>query len=135
MILDIYRLEHSQTEGNRGVQMLNGKFVGFSIELPDKDNQPFKSRIPAGNYIAKKKKSKKFNRICWYIQDVPGRTKIILNHKGNSARDFSGCIGLGSEPYGDFHGERGVTYTSGTCSKFMELTKDVEVLSVKIVDC
>lgn len=134
MILDIYRMEHSKTKGNRGTQLLNGEFVGFSIELPDKNNEPFKSRIPAGNYVAKKKKSKKFG-LCWWLQDVPGRTKIILNHKGNSARDFSGCIGLGELPFDDFHGERGVTYTSGTCRKFMELTKDVEVLSVKIVDC
>ncbi len=134
MRLEIFRFEHSTTQGNRGTQMLDGKFIGYSIECPNLDNIPFKSRIPEGNYIAKKQKSKNHG-LCWFIQDVPGRTEIILNHKGNSARDFQGCIGLGFEPYHDFDGERGVTYTLQSCKTFMNLTKDVEALHVKIIDC
>ncbi|MCP4671573.1 MAG: hypothetical protein GY857_09725 [Desulfobacula sp.] len=134
MKLQIFRFEHSKTQGNRGIQMLDGEFIGFSIECPDQYNLPFISRILPGRYIAKKQKSTRHG-YCWFIQDVPNRTAIILNHKGNSARSFSGCVGLGREPHNDFEGERGVTYTASCCKQFLDMTKHLEELEVEIIDC
>ncbi len=134
MKLEILRFEHSEKQGNRGVQMLNGEFIGFSIECPNKYNTPFKSRVPAGNYVALKTMTGNHG-LCWVLQNVPGRTDIIINHSGNSARDFSGCTGLGRSPYPDFKGERGVTHTGSTCKQFWDLTKHLDELLVEIVDC
>ena len=134
MKLSIYRFEHSINEGNRGIQYLDREFIGVSIECPNNYNIRYLSRIPAGNYIAKKIETDNHG-LCWVLQNVPGgRTYIILNHPGNSARDFSGCIGIGRYPHNDFKGERGVTHTTPTCKQFWDLTKHIDELKVSIID-
>jgi hypothetical protein len=134
MHLKIYRFEHSKTQGNRGVQFLDNEFIGFSIECPDQYNIPFKSRVLPGEYLARKVRSTSHG-LCWVLQNVPDRTWIIINHKGNSKRNFKGCVGIGRTPYGDFKGERGVTHTKATCARFMGLTENIDELKVTIIDC
>ncbi|OED34078.1 hypothetical protein AB832_08225 [Flavobacteriaceae bacterium (ex Bugula neritina AB1)] len=65
----------------------------YTIERPWLDNTPFKSCIPEGDYVCKKYTSKRFPDV-WEIEDVPGRTHILL-HQGNFVEDVVGCIAVG----------------------------------------
>ena len=68
-------------------------FSCSTLELPDKGNEPFISRILAGIYIVKKRYSKKHK---WHLEilNVPGRTNILI-HALSFYKDTSGCIGVG----------------------------------------
>lgn len=72
-----------------------------TLELPDRDNQPNRSRIPAGRYRCLWQRThSKGMRYC--LQGVPGRSGILI-HAGNWAGDVEkglrsdtqGCILLG----------------------------------------
>ena len=65
----------------------------WTIELPWKDNEVRVSCIPAGTYTVKQHTSPSKGS-CFEIQDVPGRTHILL-HVANWAKDVLGCIGPG----------------------------------------
>lgn len=66
----------------------------YTIELPDLDNECKISCIPERKYKVDKITSPKFG-MCFYLNDVPGRTGILI-HKGNYASgkqvDTLGCI-------------------------------------------
>ena len=57
----------------------------FLLELPWRNNQPNFSRIPGMEYLVKWHKSPRFGE-CWWIQDVPHRSEILI-HPGNLAGD------------------------------------------------
>lgn len=61
-----------------------------TLELPWKDNHRNISCIPAGVYEVKPYSSAKFKNV-WELQDVPGRSKILI-HAGNTVDDIEGCI-------------------------------------------
>jgi len=64
-----------------------------TIELPWRLNEPEISAIPAGTYFAKLGDFKgKYPN--YEIQNVNGRTHIEI-HRGNTVKDFLGCVGLG----------------------------------------
>ena len=65
----------------------------YTLELPDKDNQKFISRIPAGIYECKKRWSLKFGSHI-QVLDVPNRTWILI-HRGNYFFNSTGCIIVG----------------------------------------
>lgn len=79
-------------------------FSSLSLELPDRNNTPMISRIPAGVYPAAWVESARFKRTLYRLQNPPGRTGILI-HPANFAGDkdaglyseLSGCIALGSE--------------------------------------
>jgi len=70
----------------------------YTLESPDKDNQPNISCIPVGNYTCKPYDSLKHSDV-YEVCDVPGRTHILI-HIGNYPKDTKGCIlpGMGVEP-------------------------------------
>lgn len=68
-------------------------YKAVALELPDRDNQTNISRIPAGDYTVKKRRSKKYSN-HFHVMDVEGR-KLILIHPGNFYYDTRGCILLG----------------------------------------
>lgn len=70
-------------------------FHCYTLELPDKGNQRRISRIPAGEYIVKKRYSKKY-KWHFHIQDVPNRDFILIHH-GNYYTDILGCVLVGSD--------------------------------------
>lgn len=74
-------------------ELLIGHRVYQTIERPWLNNIPFKSCIPEGEYLVKAYSSKKFPDV-WELQDVPGRSKILI-HVANFATDVHGCIGVG----------------------------------------
>jgi len=69
-------------------------FQCYTLELPDLDNECKVSCIPEKTYTVDKITSPKFG-MCFYLNDVPGRTAILI-HKGNFAAgnsvDTLGCI-------------------------------------------
>ena len=77
-------------------------FSCVTLELPDRQNRPMISRIPAGEYRVEWNHSKRFKRDLYRVQDVPGRVGILI-HPANFAGDescdwdceLSGCIALG----------------------------------------
>jgi hypothetical protein len=67
----------------------------YTMELPWLNNRKFKSCIPAGKYIIKKRWSPKHKHHL-HIKNVPGRTWILI-HPFNYIKETQGCVGPGSE--------------------------------------
>jgi len=84
-----------------GELFLNGERMCDTLENPWKDNQRNISCIPEGEYkvrlrLARESATRDYLHLL--VQDVPNRDWILF-HRGNSAKDTSGCIlvGLGSQ--------------------------------------
>lgn len=89
MKLELYRTYFK--EGTNGVLFINGRFFGFTIELPWRDNEKQVSCIPEGIYDVAPRYSKRFKHHL-HVMHVPKR-RYILIHGGNDAkRDLRGCI-------------------------------------------
>jgi hypothetical protein len=88
-------------ESTVGELFLNGERMCDTLENPWKDNQRNISCIPEGEYkvrIRLARESATRDYLHLLVQDVPSRDWILF-HRGNSAKDTSGCIlvGLGSQ--------------------------------------
>lgn len=79
----------------QGYLSLNGKVVGYSLELPYVGNHDSASSIHPGTYIGKVKEG---GRLGWRIEllDVEDRTNIQI-HVGNIRDDSRGCILVGKD--------------------------------------
>lgn len=81
-------------EGTLSLGMLadGAQRLGFwqFIELPWRNNQPNRSCIPAGTYVARVVWSPKFKRYVYRLEDVPDRTDVEI-HPSN----FAGDVDLG----------------------------------------
>ena len=84
-----------------GELFLNGERMCDTLENPYINNQKNISCIPEGEYkvrlrLARESASRDYLHLL--VQDVPNRDYILF-HRGNSAKDTSGCIlvGLGSQ--------------------------------------
>lgn len=65
-----------------------------TLELPWRDNEPFKSCIPDGRYDVRRKSSRRFGE-TWEVLNV-SRREAILFHAGNTTKDTEGCILIGT---------------------------------------
>ena len=88
-------------ESTIGELFLNGERMCDTLELPWKDNQRSISCIPEGVYkvrLRTARESATRDYLHLLVQDVPNRDWILF-HRGNSAKDTSGCIlvGLGTQ--------------------------------------
>ena len=88
-------------ESTIGELFVNGERMCDTLENPYINNQRSISCIPEGEYkvrlrLARESASRDY--LPRLIQDVPNRDYILF-HRGNSAKDTSGCIlvGLGSQ--------------------------------------
>ena len=84
-----------------GELFLNGERMCDTLENPWKDNQRNISCIPEGEYKVRLRLARESATRDYLhppVQDVPDRDWILF-HRGNSAKDTSGCIlvGLGSQ--------------------------------------
>ena len=84
-----------------GELFLNGERICDTLENPWQDNQRNISCIPEGEYpvrlrLARESASRDYLHLL--VQEVPNRDWILF-HRGNTAKDTSGCIlvGLGSQ--------------------------------------
>ena len=84
-----------------GELFLNGERMCDTLENPWKNNQRNISCIPEGEYpvrlrLARESGSRDYLHLL--VQEVPNRDWILF-HRGNTAKDTSGCIlvGLGSQ--------------------------------------
>lgn len=102
-------------------------FKCYTVELPWKSNERYKSCIPEGKY-----------EMIWYDSPSFGHTlaieggtvslhesshydrSFILFHGGNWPRNFNGCIGLGEE-FRCIQGDIGVSSSNKTVKKFLNL--------------
>ena len=131
----------STDEGTFGTFRLesNGALEWHSLELPDRDNLPRVSSIPAGTYIARLAWSEHFQRQLYHLQNVPGRDAVEI-HPANFAGDVSkgfrsdllGCVTLGTdvgELQVDGHPQRAVLNSKIAFEEFMTAAagEDLEI--------
>lgn len=95
----------------------------FTLELPDRNNQPDVSCIPPGIYDYYKRESPK-NGPVLELRDVPERTYIQI-HAGNFTRQIQGCILVGdSVKYLDGDDVPDVTNSRNTLQKVLDAAGD-----------
>ena len=91
-------------ESTMGELFLNGERMCDTLENPWKDNQRNISCIPEGEYkvrLRRARESATRDYLHLLVKDVPNR-KWILFHRGNTAKDTSGCILVGFASKQDF---------------------------------
>lgn len=83
-----------------GYLIVDGAARLYTLELPDGNNAPFVSSIPAGNYSAQINKLHNDNGLHWRLEliGVRGRDRVQI-HIGNEAvfKDTKGCILVGKD--------------------------------------
>ncbi|MCK5613135.1 hypothetical protein KAR91_65280 [Candidatus Pacearchaeota archaeon] len=127
----------SSAQGNLGI-WVTSDFEARTIELPWKDNRPNVSCIPAGQYSAVYRYSKKFKHHYW-IQNVMDRG-WILTHNGVWAGDTElgykthshGCVIMGKY-HGIYQGQDAVLVSRATLRAFMNFMNR-EPFNLKIFD-
>lgn len=93
---------------------------GFTLELPDRNNQTSISRINPGEYTCERRYSSKYGH-HFHVLDVEGRDYILIHH-GNYYTNTSGCILVG-DSITDINsdGHRDVTSSKKTMSLLNDL--------------
>jgi hypothetical protein len=91
-----------------------------TLELPWRNNEYRKSRIPSGTYEVIPRKSPRFNE-HYHVKNVVGRSYILI-HSGNYNTDTAGCILVGRR-HTDINGDgmRDVTSSRNTLNELLEL--------------
>jgi len=97
-----------------GVLESNDGLMCYTIERPWLDNKRNISSIPTGEYTCMPYSSQRYKNV-WELQDVPGRSKILI-HVANTASDVQGCIGVG-DSIGSLGGKRAVLNSRVTLDK------------------
>ena len=107
-----------------------GDFQCFTLELPDLDNAPNISCIPAGRYRVTKYQSPSKGSVL-LLHGVEGRTYIEI-HAGNFTRQIEGCILTGDGiKYLDGDSIPDVTNSKNTLKKLLSLVPDETVIEIK----
>lgn len=115
---------YSPTE-TLGVWKFPDGTVFYTVELPDKHNEPQVSCIPEGTYTLKQRVSGIVSRTTkgkytsgWEVTNVPNRTYIMV-HIANTVNDLNGCIGVGSA-HGRVGGLMGVVNSRAAFDQLMK---------------
>ncbi|MEJ1934146.1 DUF5675 family protein [Nostoc sp. NIES-2111] len=90
-------------QGVNGVLYLNDQQVCYTIELPWQNNQRYISCIPEGSYPVVKRYSQRFG---WHlhVQQVPGRSWILIHPANHAIKELQGCIAPVTELTGEGRG-------------------------------
>jgi hypothetical protein len=78
-------------KGTNGALFINDQFMGFTIELPWKENVKRVSCIPEGVYELKPRYSDKFKHHL-VLQNVPKRSLILMHPANDANKELQGCI-------------------------------------------
>jgi len=127
-VVEIIRIDECQTiidvtDGTFGVLRINKGVFCVTLEPRDELNAPFKSSIPAQQYMCERKLSPKFGE-TFCIRNVPGRDNVLF-HAGNFVGDTEGCILLG-EYFGKLRGNRAINNSGRTFGAFMAVMEGIE---------
>lgn len=90
MQIELIRQYHEK--GTNGELFLKGKKIGYTIELPWKNNQRRVSCIPEGSYKLRKRYTTRFGWHC-LVEDVNGRDAILIHAFNDALKESKGCIG------------------------------------------
>ena len=104
---------------------INGEHFCYSLELPNKNNEPFISRIPEGTYKCLPYSSKKYPDVV-ELQNVKNRSKVLI-HAGNYPKNTQGCILLGNTFKKNYVG--GSKKTLQEFFKKTSLTFEIEIIN------
>lgn len=128
----IFRTETGDT-GTFGRLVMDDGWRCVTGELPWRDNQPGRSCIPTGTYLAELFQSPKHGP-CYLLQGVPRRSDVEIhsaNWMGDKAKGFRcqllGCIALGDH-VGDLIGQRAVLKSKFAVESFMARTAGDPIL-------
>jgi len=131
------RLETSD-HGTFGRVLFDGKSL-FTGELPDKDNAPNVSCIPAGTYKVAWTFSPAFKRFMYLVTNVPGRSGIRI-HSANFMGEkpphhcqLYGCIAMGKK-LGAMDGQKAVLI-SATATREFENAMERKPFELEILPC
>ncbi len=89
LVLCLRRTYHEG--GTNGSLSIAGKEICKTIELPWRDNRRNASCIPEGRYRLGLYPSRKFG-MRLLVQDVPGRSGILIHAANHAATELRGCI-------------------------------------------
>lgn len=125
-----------------------GDEVRFTGELPNNDNTPNYSCIPAGKYAVAWTYSPAFKRMMYLVTKVKGRsgirihsanlmgdkrkTHIVNGHTVNYKQQLYGCIALG-ERLGHIKGQRALLISRPAISA-LERWADGDTFELEIID-
>lgn len=110
-----------------GELYLDNEFLCYTLELPYRDNQQFRSCIPVGKYGLEARGSDKFGK-TYEVENVPTRTDIIF-HRGNFPKDTKGCILVG-----DSKGKNSVNNSRKTMRILRERLRGYDSLELTVRD-
>lgn len=87
-----FQLQRTYFEkGTNGALFLQGKFLGFAIELPWKQNEKRVSCIPEGKYELVPRYSQKFKHHL-LLKNVEKRSLILIHPANDALKELAGCI-------------------------------------------
>ena len=128
-MLELIRLEKSQTSGVFGVLKIFGECFCTTLEPPDLDNMQGVSCIPAGQYMCEFRVSPRFGE-TFEIMSVPDRTNVLF-HAGNTIEHTHGCVLLG-QSFGKLRYERAILNSGQTFRNFKDRLAGLSRVSLTI---
>jgi RHS repeat-associated protein len=102
-----------------GTITINGQGMGYTLELPYRNNQTDISSIPTGDYLGEIH-TRPNGDVVVRINGVPGRTDILI-HIGNYPSDTNGCILPGTSQGPDFVGS-----SAAAMENIMEMIQGIQ---------
>ncbi len=87
--------------------------------------------IPEGDYTVRRT-TKPIHGICFEVMNVPDREGILF-HKGNTAADVDGCIGVGLG-FTEFTNGPGIAQSAMGYSRFLRFLNGVQEFHLKIIN-
>src|SRR5262245_1146231 len=78
-------------EGTNGELFHLGELVCYTIELPWRKNERGRSCIPEGRYRLKRRYSERYGYHL-LVQEVPGRSLILVHPANDAAKELQGCL-------------------------------------------
>lgn len=135
--LVLERLETSD-HGTFGRVLIDGRTL-FTGELPDRDNAPNVSCIPAGTYRCAWTFSPAFKRFMYAVLGVPGRSGIrihsanLMGAKPPYLAQLNGCIAVG-ERLGTMDGQKAVL-RSAPAVRCLEEAMERKPFDLEVLPC
>jgi hypothetical protein len=103
-------------KGTNGILYDGAKKICNTIELPWRNNQKQVSCIPQGRYELKMRLTPRFGAHFW-LQNVPGRSMILLHAFNDALKESKGCIA----PVSRITGEGQGTFSRVTLEELVKL--------------